>query len=213
MPFVIPIGRYLGIRRGTDVVNPVTPVRDPDANYAVVQLANGQTAAPEQAGVLLEAASKAPELGLLLRQLPALAEQHPSKSADVLKEELDLLLKSGLLIALDPSKDGLSDAFQKAFLLVPVQPIQILEQQLPRFEPEESDLKEYEAGGAVFGLHRGVADEIINLPAEGRQIDDVIGRIAQSDRVADQAQATALMVLGLQPLLVSQAVALVARTN
>lgn len=213
MPFVVPIGRYLGIRRGTDVVNPLTPVRDPDANYAVVQLATGQTAAPEQCGVLLEAATAAPELDTLLQMLPDLASKHPSGDPAVLKDELDQLVASGLIIVLDPSSSGLPEAHQQHFRLVPVQAMHLVDPQRPKYEAPESELKEYQTATAVFGLHRAVAQAVLDLPPDGTLLADIIGQIAVADGVEGRGQATALMVLALQPLLVSQATALVAQPN
>jgi hypothetical protein len=210
MPFVIPLGRYLGIRRGTDVVNPATPVRDPDANYAVVQLATGQVAAPEQFGVLLEAASAAPKLDALLRMLPDLASKHPSGSTAALKQELDYMVQNGLIITLDPRQTGIPDALQNSFQLVPGEPLTLSPDQGDILTEPDSRVSEYQAGGKTFVLNRAFAQVVESLPPGGVRLREVIAQVESADSISNHAQAVGVIALGLQPVLISHAAYLIA---
>jgi len=209
MPFVIPLGRYLGIRRGTDVVNPITPVRDPNANYAVVQLATGQTAAPEQFGVLLDAASSAPNLSSLIGKFSELAKLHPSGNVDVLKQEFEVMTQAGLLLTLDPQGAGLPEPVLKRFRFTPGERIALRDEQSTRIEESDTSLRWFNVAGKRVLVDANLVELLSGLPESGWTLEQVVDQLASTSSIADRAQALGVVEMSIQPLLNAQAVHLV----
>lgn len=196
MHYLVLVGRYLGVRPGTEITDPVVEMADPQAPHAVLQVPEGLLPAPAKWAPVLEIASRAPFVEEAHAALGAV-EHDPDVSFAALAEQ-------EAMFVLDSEDPTLPEHLWDDLFVVPGRPMVSLDP--PGDGTGAVNIGHYDVDGQRLTGFRDVAQALATLGPDGATVRQVGELIEAQHPQARPGSGVAQLTTNFRALLKSGAI-------